>query len=148
LVRTKPLGVTNSFLGLITGCYYKYGKPLKISGLVIGSTIMMYLLRAGFLNPALLVLYLFIMLLVLPLIMKNPMAFGDSLGSLVEISFIILNTLTESVLTPEFQTNYPNISHTSIFFLHLGIAMILLNIYSSDNNSSSFDRLKITVKEL
>ena len=70
----KILSKIPSIFGLIKGCYNKNGKPLKLSGLIIGSTIITYLLELSFLYATPLVLCIFILLLVLPLIRDNTMA--------------------------------------------------------------------------
>lgn len=127
--------------------YNLHSKYLKVGVLIIGITIITFLLGLSFFHCCILVLFITIILCVLPFIRENYKHFPDNLGLLGLFIFISVYTLTNSVMTPEFQTNYPNLSEIDIFLIYLGTARIIIGITLTKNEMSYFDRIKTIVKE-
>lgn len=69
---------------------------------------------------------------------------------LSEIGFfipIIMDILTDSVMTNEFHLDFPNISAMGVFLIHLGGARVIVDIIFNKNDTNLFDRIKTLVKE-
>lgn len=141
------LALFRSIICSLRGRYNKHSKHLNLSVLIIGITIITYLLGLSFFYCTILVLYIIIILAVLPLIIVNYMDFRDTLGLLGLFIFIIFDTLTELVMTTEFHTNYQNLSQIDIFLIYLGTARIIFDIYFTKNKGSYFDRIKTILKK-
>ena len=124
--------------------YNQYPKHLQVSVLVLSIIIIIYLLGLSVLHSCILIFIITIMLGVLPFISVNHIPFLDTLGLFI---IIVIYTLTDSVMTAELHTNFPNLSNIHIFLIHLGIARIIIKIIFTKNEGSIFDRLKTIVKK-
>ena len=71
-----------------------------------------------------------IILGVLPFIWVNDTHFLDTLGLFIPMA---VYTLTDSVMSPEFNMDYPNLAHIDIFLIHLGTSRIIIGIIFTKN---------------
>ena len=127
--------------------YNQYSKHLHVGVLLFGITIITYLLGLSVLHCCILVFFIIIILCVLPFIMVNCIHLPDTLGLLWLFSLIGVYTLTNSVMTAVFHTNYPNLAETDIFLIYLGTARVIMGIFLTNKAISFFDRIKNIIKE-
>jgi len=126
----------------------RMSKYLELSAVVIGFSIIIFLLELNFFACCILVIFITSIILGIRIILENIYLFNDTLYFLILLCGF--DTLIDLAITPEFHMNYTHLSEIDVVLLHTGTARIIIAIAFNKNAMSFFScisRIKTSIYE-